>query len=558
MENFNFPEERIRIIYDPIKPVFKFVKKDRISDKPVVLMLGTGKHKNLNGLIEAVKGSNYHIDIVGYPTTEDLAKLDGYGISYKVYNKLTDQEVYERYIACDVLFFASFYEGFGMPIVEAQAVGRPVITSNLGAMKEVAKESAILVNPELPSDIRRAIDHVVSSRAIYDKIVEAGLANTVPYRHDIIANQYMDVYNEIAGATDCRVSKNNKGGNIVYLYSEVMPYAIAIMRELVKQFGMQVDCICWDKRKRTPFVPVNEEGITFHSYSAFNEDNIKTFIDERKPALIYVVGRMDDLYLKTALHFRHKYTTVTGSDNQWLNTSMQKVATLLSPWIYKRYFEYFWVPGQRQYEFARRMGYANTNIIRNLLTADTAYFGKVYDNNRVHKQTQYPHNIVFAGRFAVEKGLDVLVEAFEEAKKELDNDWKLILIGSGDMVFPQSENISVRGFMQGHELATESKQWGVFCLPSLREPWGVVIHEFTMAGLPILCSDSVGAADALVINNYNGFVFKTGDRNDLKKAIKTIMLKSDSELLEMGDRGYELSKMQSPTIAAYSLMSIVK
>lgn len=558
MEYFSFPEDRIRIIHDPIKPIFKFVRKEAISSNPRILMLGTGKHKNLNGLIEAAKGANYHLDIVGWPADDEVGKLKEYNISYTVYNRLTDQEVYERYIACDVLFFASFYEGFGMPIVEAQAVGRPVVTSNIGAMKEVAKDSALLVNPESPVEIRQAIDKLVTDKRLYDKMVDAGLANTQPYRHDIIANQYMEVYKELLGDGKTSNAILGKSGNVIYLYSEVMPYAIAIMRELVKQFGMQVDCICWDKRKRTPFVPVNEEGITFHNYSSFDEQSIKAFIDDRRPTLIYVVGRMDKLYLKTALHFRSKYTIVTGSDNQWLNTNMQKVATLLSPWIYKRYFEYFWVPGQRQYEFARRMGYANTNIIRNLLTADTTHFGNVYEVNRAHKQKAFPHNIVFAGRFAVEKGLDVLVQAFNEAKSELINDWKLILIGNGDMQLTPSADIAVSGFMQGHELAAASKNWGVFCLPSIREPWGVVIHEFTMAGMPILCSDSVGAADALVVNNYNGFVFKTGDKNDLKKAIKTIMQKSDAELLEMGDRGYGLSKMQSPTIAAYSLMSIAK
>ena len=162
MEYFQFPEDRIRIIHDPIKPIFRFVQKSNLGAQPRILMLGTGKHKNLNGLIEAAKGANFHLDIVGWPSDDEIAKLKEYKISYQVYNRLTNQEVYERYIACDVLFFASFYEGFGMPIVEAQAVGRPVVTSNFGAMKEVAKDSALLVNPESALEIRDAIDKLVT------------------------------------------------------------------------------------------------------------------------------------------------------------------------------------------------------------------------------------------------------------------------------------------------------------------------------------------------------------------------------------------------------------
>ena len=110
--------------------------------------------------------------------------------------------------------------------------------------------------------------------------------------------------------------------------------------------------------------------------------------------------------------------------------------------------------------------------------------------------------------------------------------------------------------MQGPELAKDCSNWVVFCLPSIYEPWGVVIHEFTMSGIPVLCSDKVGAADSLVVDNYNGYVFKSGDKQQLKQAIIKFMSKSDKELFAMGERGYALSKMHSPVISAYSFLSV--
>jgi glycosyltransferase involved in cell wall biosynthesis len=145
-----------------------------------------------------VKGSKYHLDIIGWPSDEELGKLNAYRVSYKVYNGLTDTEVYERYKACDIMYNASFYEGFGMPIIEAQSVGRPVITSNIGAMKEVAKESAVLVDPHNPDEIRAAIDRLVTDRNWYDEITERGRANIAPYQYESIAAQYLQVYNELA------------------------------------------------------------------------------------------------------------------------------------------------------------------------------------------------------------------------------------------------------------------------------------------------------------------------------------------------------------------------
>ena len=156
-------------------------------------MLGTGKHKNLDNLIAAAKGTNFHLDIVGWPAPDELAKLKEYGISHTLYSGLNEEQILERYIACDVLFMASLYEGFGMPIIEAQAVGRPVVTSNIGAMLEVGKDSAVLVDPLKPEEIREAIRSLLNDQSYYDSTVQKGLVNAAKYDHKVIAAQYLKV-----------------------------------------------------------------------------------------------------------------------------------------------------------------------------------------------------------------------------------------------------------------------------------------------------------------------------------------------------------------------------
>jgi glycosyltransferase involved in cell wall biosynthesis len=193
---FQFPENRIRVIPDPVKPIFKFVQKSTFKEKPVVLMLGTGKHKNLDGLIEAAKGTDFHLDIVGWPAPDEIERLKAYNIDYTVYNNLTDEQVNERYIACDVLFIASHYEGFGMPIIEAQAVGRPVVTSNIGAMKEVGEGSTLLVDPNNAKKIREAIASLADQQ-LYERMVALGTKNAAKYNYETIANQYLEVYREL-------------------------------------------------------------------------------------------------------------------------------------------------------------------------------------------------------------------------------------------------------------------------------------------------------------------------------------------------------------------------
>jgi len=197
MEYFHFPEERIRVIHDPVKPFFRFAKKEQINQVPVVLMIGTGKHKNLGNLIEAARLADVHIDIIGWPANDELEKLSNNNISHTIYNNLTDEQVYERYVASDILFNASFYEGFGMPIIEAQAVGRPVITSNIGAMKEVAANSAILVDPNKPEEIAAAILKLAKDKTYYDQLVALGKENASKYHYETVAKQYLEVYREL-------------------------------------------------------------------------------------------------------------------------------------------------------------------------------------------------------------------------------------------------------------------------------------------------------------------------------------------------------------------------
>ena len=94
----------------------------------------------------------------------------------------------------DVFLLPSFYEGFGMPIIEAQATGRPVITSNIAPMSEVGGEAAVYIDPASPQSIlegyQYAFDH-------YNTIVEKGQQNVIRFSAENIAKQYLKAYQTI-------------------------------------------------------------------------------------------------------------------------------------------------------------------------------------------------------------------------------------------------------------------------------------------------------------------------------------------------------------------------
>jgi glycosyltransferase involved in cell wall biosynthesis len=187
---------KIEVIENPITANFNFSPKEFNCTKPKILQIGTGWHKNLLGLIEAVQGIDCQLEIVGNPSTELIQKMKDYDIDYHIEINVSDKKIIEKYKECDIVYFASHSEGFGMIIIEAQAIGRPVITSNTSPTKEVAGEGAILVNPDSVGEIKAAIIKLVDDNIYRDMLIHKGLENIQHYNVAIIATKYLKFYNE--------------------------------------------------------------------------------------------------------------------------------------------------------------------------------------------------------------------------------------------------------------------------------------------------------------------------------------------------------------------------
>jgi glycosyltransferase involved in cell wall biosynthesis len=103
----------------------------------------------------------------------------------------------KAYVDSDLLLFPSTYEGFGMPILEAQATGRAVVTSDVASMPYVAGDAACLVNPFSVDSIREGVLKVITEASYRDDLVAKGLENVYRFRPEVIVNSYFDLYREI-------------------------------------------------------------------------------------------------------------------------------------------------------------------------------------------------------------------------------------------------------------------------------------------------------------------------------------------------------------------------
>ncbi|MDX1406931.1 MAG: glycosyltransferase, partial [Saprospiraceae bacterium] len=109
-------------------------------------------------------------------------------------DKLDRTQIAEKYRTCDIVTFVSTYEGFGLPILEGQASGRAVLTSNLSPMKEVAGQGACLVDPTDVQAIGDGIRKIIGDRTYRETLIAQGLENVSRYDVSVMARGYIDLY----------------------------------------------------------------------------------------------------------------------------------------------------------------------------------------------------------------------------------------------------------------------------------------------------------------------------------------------------------------------------
>ena len=187
LSDYHFSSE---VIYDPVSPAFIYKEKKIDKVCPVILHIGTKVNKNLKNTILALKGLKCHLRIVGKLSEEYVKMLLENNIDYSSCANISDEELLEEYYKCDIVNFPSLYEGFGMPIIEGQATGRVVVTSNLSPMKDVAGGSAVLVNPNDIESIRQGYLEAINQGECY---INKGLDNVKRFSVLTITSQYFNI-----------------------------------------------------------------------------------------------------------------------------------------------------------------------------------------------------------------------------------------------------------------------------------------------------------------------------------------------------------------------------
>jgi glycosyltransferase involved in cell wall biosynthesis len=197
LNNFNVKEEKIIVINNCIPDTYKYFPKIEFSKKPCILQIGTKENKNIDRLIQAIENIDCKLIIVGKLNELQSSNLKQHNIDYENHFNISEQAMSELIIKCDILAYVSTYEGFGVPVVEANAVGRPVLASAIEPIKSVAGNSAFMVDPFQVEEIRNGIIKLLTDKTLCATLIENGLENARKYRSEIIAKEYMAVYQKL-------------------------------------------------------------------------------------------------------------------------------------------------------------------------------------------------------------------------------------------------------------------------------------------------------------------------------------------------------------------------
>lgn len=188
----------IIVIDNPIDNNYSIVHKKFNENSVRILQVGTGSNKNLERVIESLFNVKCHFRIIGKLSEDHLKLLKHHKIYYSNECNISDEQMINEYHEADIISFPSLFEGFGMPIIEGQSIGRIVLTSNLSPMKDIGNDAAIFVDPYSVQSIRNGFIEIINlDTCSRIKLIEKGIQNVKKYQRHNIVNKYVELYKSL-------------------------------------------------------------------------------------------------------------------------------------------------------------------------------------------------------------------------------------------------------------------------------------------------------------------------------------------------------------------------
>ena len=347
---------------------------------------------------------------------------------------------------------------------------------------------------------------------------------------------------------------SDQGHRIVFLYSELAGYFLACAEALGQHPEVAaVDIVHWPIHPEAPFQFESTDHYTLHPKEKHSRVSLKQLLAQINPTAIVCSGWMDSDYNAVAKAYRKHIPVVLTLDNWWTGSLKQRLAALTAPWFIHRRFNQAWVPGKPQIPFAQKLGFSGRSLATGFYCADPKPFQAIYEKR---KTTPPSKKMLYIGRYLDVKGVRELWEAFMELSDEFP-DWELHCIGTGELWDSRAIHPKIfhHGFKQPQELESHLLDAACFVMPSKKEPWGVVLHEMAIAGLPLIAAIQVGSTSEFLSKRENGYLITNAE---LESRLRQFFQLTDTERTAMAEKSHAFGIKHSPDSWRRSLFDLLR
>jgi len=220
IQETGIPDYKFRTIYHGVNENFKPITdskqldemrlKYHLPEKFILFIGGLYPQKNFSGLINAfslmVNDIPHQLVVVGktrWKYKNDLKLIEEKGLETRIQllGWVNPEEIPTLYNLADCFVYPSLYEGFGLCLLEAMAAGCPVVAASTGALPEIARDAALLVDPQNYRQMKDAIMEVISNVALRHDLVQKGILRAKDFTWEKCAEETLKLFYEVGSAT---------------------------------------------------------------------------------------------------------------------------------------------------------------------------------------------------------------------------------------------------------------------------------------------------------------------------------------------------------------------
>ena len=320
--------------------------------------------------------------------------------------------------------------------------------------------------------------------------------------------------------------KIKKKINIYFSVDELSHYMYHLLKYLDKRLK---------RYKQINFKVISTEFLNKNFYKENNEfyNNIIWIRPQKKYSWIDLNLETPDIFFQSGwskIPFNH-FSKITKqenknskiillSDNSYQNRRIKQIIGRIYFRLFlKKNFDFVWVPGSSGKKLMMKFGFEKKTIFTKMYCS----LNNVYKNKTKIKKRK--KQFLFVGQFTKRKNVERLIDSFKSLNLYA-NQWKLLLVGKGDLDLKKNNtnNIKIIDHLTPSRLSELYNESLFFILPSLRDHWGLVVHEASLCGCFLLLSKNVGSVKEFA-NKKNSIIFNPNSKSDLQRSfVKAINL----------------------------------